>query len=75
MDQLEKAESTSVSTDIYPQISALEMLIYPKSSVVIANLVMLAADQFAENVIFISKDHYSGYHYVVFEKDEDRVLL
>ena len=42
-DQLEKAESTSVSMGIYPQLSALEMLIYPKSSVVIANTALLTA--------------------------------
>lgn len=41
-DQLEKAEGTAVSMGIYPQLSALEMLIYPKSSVVIANHVLLA---------------------------------
>ena len=41
-DQLEKAESTSISMGIYPQLSALEMLIYPKSSVVIANTALLA---------------------------------
>jgi hypothetical protein len=42
-DQLEKAESTAVSMGIYPQLSALEMLIYPKSSLVIANTALLAA--------------------------------
>lgn len=41
-DQLEKAEGTAVSMGIYPQLSALEMLIYPKSVVVIANTVLLA---------------------------------
>ena len=41
-DQLEKAESTAVSMGIYPQLSALEMLIYPKSSLVIANTALLA---------------------------------
>jgi len=41
-DQLEKAESTAVSMGIYPQLSALEMLIYPKSAVVIANTALLA---------------------------------
>jgi hypothetical protein len=41
-DQLEKAEGTAVSMGIYPQLSALEMLIYPKSSVVIANTALLA---------------------------------
>jgi len=40
-DQLEKGEGTAASLGIYPQLSALEMLIYPKSSVVIANTVLL----------------------------------
>ena len=42
-DQLEKAESTAVNMGISPQLSALEMLIYPKSSQVIANTALLAA--------------------------------
>ena len=42
VDQLEKAEGTATSMGIYPQLSALEMLIYPKSAVVIANSVLLA---------------------------------
>lgn len=42
-DQLEKAEDTAVEMGIYPQLSALEMLIYPKSSLVIANTVLMAA--------------------------------
>ncbi|OEU79077.1 MAG: hypothetical protein BA873_10105 [Desulfobulbaceae bacterium C00003063] len=42
-DQLEKAQSNAVSKGIYPQLSALEMLIYPKSSLVIANTALLAA--------------------------------
>lgn len=42
-DKLEKEESKAVKMGIYPQLSALEMLIYPKSSVVIANSVLLAA--------------------------------
>ena len=42
-DQLEKAESTAVNMGISPQLSALEMLIYPKSSLVIANTALLAA--------------------------------
>jgi hypothetical protein len=41
-DQLEKAEGTAVSMGIYPQLSALEMLIYPKSALVIANTALLA---------------------------------
>jgi hypothetical protein len=41
-DQLEIAESNTVSMGIYPQLSALEMLLYPKSSWVIANTALLA---------------------------------
>lgn len=42
-DQLEKAESKAVRLGIYPQLSALEMLIYPKSALVIANTLLMAA--------------------------------
>jgi len=42
-DQLEKADPMAVTMGIYPQLSALEMLIYPKSSLVIANTILLAA--------------------------------
>lgn len=42
-DQLEKAESTATKMGVYPQLSALEMLIYPKSRVVIANTALLIA--------------------------------
>jgi len=41
-DQLETAESNATSMGIYPQLSALEMLIYPKSALVVANTVLLA---------------------------------
>jgi hypothetical protein len=41
-DQLETADGTATRLGIYPQLSALEMLIYPKSSVVIANTVLMA---------------------------------
>jgi hypothetical protein len=41
-DQLEKAEGTATSMGIYPQLSALEMLLYPKSALVIANTVLMA---------------------------------
>jgi hypothetical protein len=41
-DQLEKAEDNAVRMGIYPQLAALEMLLYPKSSVVIANTALLA---------------------------------
>jgi hypothetical protein len=42
-DQLEQAEPTAVRMGIYPQLSALEMLLYPRSSLVIANSVLAAA--------------------------------
>lgn len=41
-DQLEKGESKAVDMGIYPQLSALEMLIYPKSLVVGINTALLA---------------------------------
>lgn len=41
-DQLEKAEGNATSMGIYPQLSALEMLIYPKSALVIANTALMA---------------------------------
>jgi Contractile injection system tube protein len=41
-DQLEKAADPAVSMGIYPQLSALEMLLYPKSALVIANTVLMA---------------------------------
>ena len=41
-DQLEQAQATAVSMGISPQLSALEMLLYPKSALVIANTVLLA---------------------------------
>ena len=41
-DQLEKADGLTTATGIYPQLSALEMLIYPKSAQVIANTVLMA---------------------------------
>ncbi len=41
-DQLETGDGVATSLGIYPQLSALEMLIYPKSSVVIANTVLMA---------------------------------
>jgi len=42
-DQLANGESNATTMGIYPQLSALEMLIYPKSALVIANTVLLAA--------------------------------
>jgi hypothetical protein len=41
-DQLEKGDGLATSTGVYPQLSALEMLLYPKSALVIANTVLLA---------------------------------
>lgn len=41
-DQLETAEGTATSVGIYPQLAALEMLVYPKSALVIANTVLMA---------------------------------
>jgi len=41
-DQLEAGQGIATALGIYPQLSALEMLIYPKSAVVIANTVLLA---------------------------------
>jgi len=41
-DQLERSDGLATSTGIYAQLSALEMLVYPKSAIVIANTVLLA---------------------------------
>ncbi|MGZ5009347.1 MAG: hypothetical protein ACXV8U_14075 [Methylobacter sp.] len=41
-DQLEKADGVTTALGIYPQLSALEMLVYPKSALVITNTVLLA---------------------------------
>ncbi len=41
-DQLEKKEPTALEMGIYPQISALEMTVFPKTAVVIANTVLAA---------------------------------
>lgn len=40
-DQLEKGDSVATQMGVYPQLSALEMLLYPKSALVIANEVLL----------------------------------
>jgi hypothetical protein len=42
-DQLEQAKATTTSMGIYPTLAALEMLLYPKSALVIANEVLLLA--------------------------------
>ncbi len=41
-DQLEKGDLTATTLGISPQLSALEMLLYPKSALVIANTALLA---------------------------------
>lgn len=41
-DYLERDDPTAVEMGIHPQLSALEMLIYPKSGLVIANTALLA---------------------------------
>src|SRR5258705_11851785 len=42
-DQLEKNDALAGSLGIHPQLAALEMLVYPKSPLVIANTVLLGA--------------------------------
>ena len=42
-DQLAQADAGAAALGIYPQLSALEMLIYPKTALVLANTVLLAA--------------------------------
>ena len=42
-DQLEKADPQATSLGIYPRLSALEMLIYPKTRLVLANTALMAA--------------------------------
>lgn len=42
-DQLEKGSATSGSLGLHPTLAALELLLYPKSSLVIANQVLAAA--------------------------------
>jgi hypothetical protein len=42
-DQLERDDALTESLGIYPQLSALEMLIYPKSALVLVNTALLAA--------------------------------
>jgi hypothetical protein len=41
-DQLEVGDDTAVSSGIHPQLAALEMLLYPKSSLVVANAALMA---------------------------------
>jgi hypothetical protein len=42
-DQLEGSDAVAGGAGIYPQLAALEMLLYPKSAQVIANTIALAA--------------------------------
>lgn len=42
IDQLEAGDGTAASSGIHPQLAALEMLLYPKSSLVVANTVLMA---------------------------------
>jgi hypothetical protein len=41
-DQLETGDDDALSMGVSPQLSALEMLVYPKSTLVVANTVLLA---------------------------------
>ncbi len=41
-DQLETQDSTVTSMGLYPQLSALEMLLYPKSALVLTNAILAA---------------------------------
>jgi hypothetical protein len=41
-DQFEKGDPIAAELGIYPQLSALEMLLYPKSGLVIANTALMA---------------------------------
>jgi hypothetical protein len=41
-DQLEQGDEKAAKLGLYPQLSALEMLVYPKSGLVTANTVLLA---------------------------------
>lgn len=42
-DQLEQSDPIATSMGVYPQLSALEMLLYPKSASVIANTALMLA--------------------------------
>lgn len=42
-DQLERSDPVAQEMGVYPQLSALEMLLYPKSAAVIANTALLLA--------------------------------
>ena len=42
-DQLEQSDPIAASMGVYPQLSALEILLYPKSAAVIANTALMLA--------------------------------
>lgn len=42
-DQLENADDVAATTGIHPQLAALEMLLYPKSPLIIANTALMLA--------------------------------
>lgn len=42
-DGLERDDARTVASGVHPQLAALEMLLYPKSAVVIANTALMAA--------------------------------
>ncbi|MBC8028987.1 MAG: hypothetical protein H7Z16_02660 [Pyrinomonadaceae bacterium] len=42
-DQLERADGIATTIGLYPTLSSLEMLLYPKSALVIANELLMAA--------------------------------
>jgi hypothetical protein len=42
-DQLERVQPTTVLMGIHPQLAALEMLVYPRSTLVVANTALMAA--------------------------------
>ena len=41
-DQLEKADGITTALGIHPQLAALEMLVYPKSALIITNTILMA---------------------------------
>ncbi len=40
-DQLERGDATAADLGVFPQLSALELLIYPKSNLIMANAILL----------------------------------
>lgn len=41
-DQLERGDGVAAAMGVYPQLSSLEMMLYPKTALVVANTVLLA---------------------------------